>query len=66
MFDPIQLRPRGFSGRPLVALVAAVGTGIAECYIGLRLHLTDTVVSVIAVTTFVIVAYVWYRAEQPK
>jgi hypothetical protein len=66
MFDPIQPRPRGLSGRPLIALVGAVGAGIAEYYVGLRLHLTDTAVSVIVVSVFAVVAYVWYLLEQPK
>ena len=43
-----------------------MGAGIAEYYIGLRLHLTDAAVSVIMVSVFAVVAYVWYRLEQPK
>jgi hypothetical protein len=66
MFDSIQPRPRGFAGRPLVALLVAVGAGISEYYIGSWLHLSEGVTSAIVVGTLSVVGFVWHQAERPN
>jgi membrane protein YdbS with pleckstrin-like domain len=66
MFDSIQPRRRGFAGRPLVALLVAVAAGISEYYVGTWLHLSEAATFAIVIGTFVAVAYIWHRYEQPK
>jgi hypothetical protein len=56
---------RGPSGRPLIALVLAVGSGILEYYAGSWLHLSGLTVSAIIIAA-VWAAYLWYRAGKPK
>lgn len=66
MFNPIGVRRRGFSGRPLVALLFAVGLGIAEYYIGAWFHVSEAAAGAIMVATVLIVAFVWWWAERPE
>jgi Flp pilus assembly protein TadB len=66
MFNPIGVQRRGFSGRPLVALLFAVGMGIAEYYVDCWLHLRELMSFALIAATFGIVAYLWYRAERPR
>jgi hypothetical protein len=64
MFDSITPRPRGFSGRPLVALVTAVGAGILEYYLASWLRLNEVAAYLIITATVGVVAWVWYRLER--
>jgi hypothetical protein len=48
MFDAKLQKPRGFSGRPLIALLFALGIGALAYYAGLWFHLGG-------LTTFVII-----------
>lgn len=66
MFDPIGIQRRGFSGRPLVALLFAVGLGIAEYYVGSWLHMSEAVSVTVISATVLIVACVWRWVERPK
>ena len=59
MFDLIDPKPRGFSGRPLIALLFAAGLGAAAYPLGLRLHLDDAAVFVILSTVTFVVRYAW-------
>jgi membrane protein DedA with SNARE-associated domain len=59
--------PRGFAGRPLVALVFAVligffGSDILRSWV----HLDRLSALAIIIAIAVIVHYVWYWAEKPK
>lgn len=66
MFDSIERRPQGFSGRPLMALLFAVGTGILSSYLGSLFHLSDAAVTALCLATTGLVGYGWYWAERPK
>lgn len=66
MLDPIEHRPRGFNGCPLVSLLTAVGTGILLYYVSKRLHLSVTTVFLIVVAIILAVSLAWYRIERPK
>ncbi len=66
MFDPIGIRPRGFSGRPLAALLFAVGLGIGEYYVGSWLHLSNVISFAVVVATLGLVAGIWHWIERPK
>jgi hypothetical protein len=50
-------KPRGFSGRPVVALIFAVGTG----YLAAQLAVPIIIGSVVG-----LVGYFWYKTERPK
>ena len=64
MFNPVlHPKPRGFSGRPLIALLSAVGLAIAGTYIAAWLHLSDPTVFVIIVGIVGAVGYLWHRAD---
>jgi hypothetical protein len=56
----IQPQPRGFSGRPLLALLFAVGIGIVVRPIASWFMLHEPTVSTIILTTVVLVGYSWY------
>jgi hypothetical protein len=58
--------PRGFVGRPLIALLFAVAMGSLGYHVGAWMHLNGLAVLVIIVATVGIVGYVWHRAEKPK
>ncbi len=66
MFESTQRPARGFSGRPLIALLFAVGTGIMSSYLGSLFHLGDVAITALGLATTAIVAYGWYRVERPK
>ena len=66
MFDPIDKRPRGFNGRPLVALVVAVGAGFSVRPISKWLNLNEAVVFLIISAIILAVGLAWYRIERPK
>lgn len=66
MFDTTLPKPRGFLGRPLIALLFAVGIGISTYYVGSWLHLNDLTMFVIIFATVGVVGYLWHRAEKPK
>jgi hypothetical protein len=53
MFDLIDAKPRGFSGRPLIALLFAAGLGTAAYPLGSRFHLNDFTVFVILLANIV-------------
>ena len=63
MFDLIDPKPRGFSGRPLIALLFAAGLGAAAYPLGLRFHLDDSTVFVILSTVTFVVGYAWERLD---
>ena len=63
MFDLIDPKPRGFSGRPLIALLFAAGLGAAAYPLGLRLHLNDDTVFVILATVTFVVGYAWEHLD---
>jgi hypothetical protein len=68
MLDPVlDRKQRGFSGRPLIALVFAVSLGFFGSEM-LRswMHLDRLSAFVILVATTLIVHYVWHWAERPK
>ena len=66
MFKQLDARPRGFSGRPLFALIFAVMMGILVNYACSRLRLNDLTGSVIIAAIVAIVGYVWYRIENSR
>ena len=66
MFDSIQKPARGFSGRPLIALSFAVGTGVLSSYVGSLFHLGDAAITMLGLATTGIVGYGWYWIERPK
>jgi hypothetical protein len=55
-----QPEPRGFSGRPLLALLLAIGLGFAARPIASWLMLKQPTVATIILSTVVIVGYGWY------
>jgi hypothetical protein len=64
MLDPVlDPKPRGFSGRPLISLLSAVGLAVVGTYFGSRLQLTDPTVFVIIVAIVGAVGYLWHRAD---
>ena len=63
MFDLIDPKPRGFSGRPLIALLFAAGLGAAAYPLGLRLHLNDDTVFVILATVTFVLGYAWEHLD---
>jgi len=59
MLEPVlDHKPRCFCGRPLIALVFAVGMGSLGAY--------AKVPSIVGAGVFGLVGYLWYRAEKPK
>jgi hypothetical protein len=66
MFETRLPMPRGFSGRPVIAVLFAVGIGILTYHLGSRFHLNDLTKVVIVITTVGVVGYLWGRAEKPK
>jgi membrane protein YdbS with pleckstrin-like domain len=66
MFDTRLPMPRGFSGRPLIALLFAVGIGILTYHVGSWFHLNGLTMVVIVITAVGVVAYLWDLAEKPK
>ena len=59
MLEPVlDHKPRGFSGRPLLALVSAVGIGSLAAY--------TWVPPIIAGGVLGIVGYVWYQSRKPS
>jgi hypothetical protein len=58
--------PRGFSGRPLIALLFAVGAGISAYYVGSWTHLQASLVFIIFAVAIVLVAYGWYWHSRAK
>jgi hypothetical protein len=65
MFDTKLPKPRGFSGRPLIALLFAVVAGNLAYYGGSRFHLAIPAMFAIVLASVVIVGYLWHRAEKP-
>jgi Na+-translocating ferredoxin:NAD+ oxidoreductase RnfD subunit len=66
MFDTKLPKPRGFFGRPLIALLFAVVIGNLAYYGGLWFHTTIPAMVVVVLASVVIVGYLWHRAEKPK
>lgn len=66
MFDTTLPKPRGFSGRPLIALLFAVGMGILANSVGSWFHLSAPKIFLIIVAAVGVVGYLWHRAEKPK
>lgn len=67
MLNPVLDKPRGFAGRPLIALVFAVLVGFFGSDV-LRswMHLGRSSALVILVAFILIVYYVWHWAKKPK
>jgi hypothetical protein len=66
MFDQPP-RPRGFSGRPLIALIFAVAMGFfGYDVLESRMHLNQPVAFAVLVAFILVVHYAWYWAEKPK
>ena len=63
MFDLTLPVPRGFLGRPLIALRFAVGTGILASYVGSQFHIGDLGMVAIVITTVGVVGHLWDQAE---
>ncbi len=66
MFESIQRPARGFSGRPMIGLLFAVGGGILSSYLGSLFHLGDVAIAALGLAATGIVGYGWYWAERPK
>ena len=66
MFDTRLPKPRGFLGRPLIALLFAVGMGILAYSVGSWFSLNGAAISVLIVVAVGAVGYLWHRAEKPK
>ena len=66
MFDTILPKARGFLGRPLIALLFAVGMGIMAYYVGSWFHLDGPTIFVIIVVAVGVVGYLWHQVEKPK
>ena len=64
-FSSIDPPRRGFSGRPLIALMFAVGMGILEAYVASRWQLSRGVVSIVFLGIVGTAGYLWYRLEKP-
>ena len=64
-FSSIDPPKRGFTGRPLLALLFAAGMGILSSYIASRLKFNGTVVSIVFLSITGTASYVWYRLEKP-
>jgi hypothetical protein len=64
-FSSIDPPKRGFSGRPLIALLFAIGMGILAVYIASRWQLDGAAASIILVALVGIAGYLWYRLEKP-
>lgn len=66
MFDSIEPQRQGFAGRPLAALLFAIGLGIVAYYAGSLLQLGQVVREVTATATVVIVHYGWRWMDRPR
>jgi hypothetical protein len=67
MFENVEPEPRGFAGRPFLALVFAVVLGgTAPSQVSLWLHLGEFVMQTMSVVAVVAVAYAWERLETPR
>jgi len=66
MFDLIDPEPRGFSGRPLIALLFAVVLGIVLGKVVSRFRLNDFTAFTISVTVTGVVGFAWERLETSR
>ena len=66
MFDMRLPKPRGFLGRPLIALLFAVGMGILPYSVASWFHLNGPTIFVIIVAAVGAVGYLWPQVEKPK
>jgi hypothetical protein len=66
VFDPIEKPPRGFNGRPLIALLIAVGAGFLVRPVSKWLNLNETLVFLIIEVVILALGLAWYRIERPK
>jgi hypothetical protein len=60
MFDPIEEQPRGFSGRPLAALLFAIGTGCSAYYVGSWMR-SDLAGCLFLAIMMLVPAHLWNR-----
>lgn len=63
MFESIEPEPRGFTGRPFIAIVLAVGLGTAAAQVTVWFHLNDHTMSAITVLAVVAIAHAWERLD---
>jgi len=63
--DSLEKRPRGFQGRPFLALVVAVGLGFSLSYLTRWLHLNETFASILGPVLLVLIGLAWYHLERP-
>jgi hypothetical protein len=66
LFSSIDPPKRGLSGRPLLALVLAVGMAILSAYIASRWNLNGRVVLIVFLCITWAGGYLWYRLEKPR
>ena len=68
MLDPVlDHKPRGFSGRPLIALLFSIAMAVfGSEVLRSRMHLDRLSAFVVLIATVVIVHGVWYWADKPK
>jgi hypothetical protein len=66
MFENVEPEPRGFAGRPLLALVIAVIVGGTAAQVSSWFRLNDFAVAAMSVVAVVAVAYAWERLETPR
>jgi hypothetical protein len=60
MLHPIlDHKPRGFQGRPLIALLFAVGLGLSASYLGSWMHLDKIVEFLSIVAVVAVIGYMW-------
>lgn len=64
-FASIDPPKRGFSGRPFVALLFAVGMGILTVYVASQWRLNVSMVLIVLFAIMGIAGYLWYRIEKP-
>ncbi len=60
MFDAIQEEPRGFSGRPLAALLFAIGIGFSSYYFGSWMR-SDLAGYMFLAIMMLVPVHLWYR-----
>ena len=66
MFEPIEVKPRGFLGRPLIAIVFAAVLGGAASEVASRLQVSDHAVIAIIIVLTIVVGYGWEWLDSPR
>jgi len=66
MLEPLDRQPRGLAGRPLFALLFAVGLGIGAAYLGSLLHLSNVAILVMVVGIGGALAGLWHWVDRER